>query len=936
MKKFLKTLVVIIFALLILLITIPYLFKDQILNKTREIINENVEARVSFDDVSVSLLKRFPDLNVGIHHLIVSGKGQFREDTLVQFKTLHAEVDLLSILKKQIVMEGVYLEEPRLKARIAPDSSVNWDIMKEAPEPAPSEQVDTAAEPSDYRVELKTFQITGGRLLFDDQPGDMSFSAHNLNFTMSGDLGADSSDLDMSLDVEPVNFRMGAVRYLNQTDVSFEAGIAANLKEERYHIRNNQLNVNGLVLNFDGLVSMAESGRIDTDIEFASGKTNFKSLLSLIPAFYMQDFKALETAGNLTLNGQISGYYHQDVFPSLDMNLQVEDAMFHYPDLPERASNIQISLQTYFDGKKPDKTKVNLERFHLEMAGSPFDASLLLRNPISNPTVNGALTGKVVLDQLAKVVPMEDLELRGVIDSDLEFAGSLDMVEQKRYNEFKANGSVNVTDLYVATPSLPEALTLNARMVFTPQYLDLKSLTGKLGKSDFSMTGKVSDYIGYVLEDGVLRGDFTLKSGYLNVNPFLAKGEGQTPDDTAAPQEMEVFKVPSRIDFKMDAGMDRIRYDRMQITNAGGTVLVRDQSVYLNDFAMNLFEGRLQADGAYNTPDTADASVNFDMALSDLQIQNALQSFRMMDTLAPILKRAEGKISMDLQYMSQLKTNMMPKMPTVNGFGELRSKQIRLSGSRSLGRILKALDLSESGEQTLNDLKINFLLRQGELVIKPFDVQLAGMGMTVSGSQRYDRTMDYDIQMRIPRSKLGGAANQVINNLVDKAASRGLDISPGENIPVGVDLTGTFSEPKVGLSFGRGEGEAGKDVKQQVREKVEETVQQQKQQAEKKAREEASEKARQIIDQAQKKADRIIRQARQAAEKLREEADKRANQVEKEAEGKNLLVRKAAEESAKKIRQQADKKARQLIDEAESKADSLVAEARKEARKIQQ
>ena len=935
MKKFLRITVGIVVALIALVIFIPYAFKDQLLNKTQQVINENVEARVSFDDVSISLIRRFPNLNLGIEGLTLSGKGSFEKDTLIQFETFHAEVDLLSMFKNRIVLEGLYLEEPRVHAKIAADSSVNWDIMKPseaAPEP---EAPDTAEAPGTYRVDLQTFRLSQGHIIFEDVPGNMLFTADDLSFEMNGDLGADSSDINLNMDVAPVNFRMGAIKYLTQADVKFNAGIGANIEEGRYHIRDNRFTINGMELNFDGLVSMDESGRIHTNITFATGQTGFKSLLSLIPAIYMKDFQELQASGKFALNGQVSGYYHQDVLPSLDINLQVEDAMFSYPDLPKKAENIQISLQTYFDGETPDSTRVNLERFHIEMAGSPFDASLSLRKPISNPTVEGAVKGQVVLGNLSDVVPMEQTQLRGIIDSDLEFSGSMDMMEQERYNEFQAEGNMKISDLYFSSPDLPDAVTVNSEMVFTPQFLELKDLTANIGESDLQFSGKMIDYIAYALEDGVLRGDFNLRSKYLNVNQFLTESEQEALPDTAAPTEMELFEVPERIDFKMQATLQRILYDQMQIEDAEGTILIRDRTLYLNDFAMDLFEGRMMADGEYNTQDTAHPFVSFNMGLQNLQVQNALKSFRMMDTLVPLLKKAEGDISMDLQYMSELQQNMMPKMPTVNGFGELRSKKLRVKGSRSVGKILNALEMSQSADQSFNNLNVNFLIRQGELVVKPFDVSIANIGMTISGTQRYDKTMNYDVAMRIPRDKFGGAANQVIDNLVAQAASKGLDINPGETVNVQANVTGTFSDPQIGLDFGQTTGSGTQDVKEQVKEQIEETIDQKKEEAEQKAREEASKKAGEIIEQAQERAERIKAEARNAAKKIRQEADKRAKQVEEEASGKNFLVRKAAEESAKKIRQEADKRASQLVEEAERRADSIIEQAKRKAAEIE-
>ena len=51
---------------------------------------------------------------------------------------------------------------------------------------------------------------------------------------------------------------------------------------------------------------------IDMDLTFKSRNNSFKSLISLIPGIYMNDFSDLKTSGELNFNGAISGRYNDD------------------------------------------------------------------------------------------------------------------------------------------------------------------------------------------------------------------------------------------------------------------------------------------------------------------------------------------------------------------------------------------------------------------------------------------------------------------------------------------------------------------------------------------------------------------------------------------------------------------------------------------------
>ena len=95
--KALKITGVVILILLLALIAIPYLFKDQIKAKITAVINENVDATVAFNDANLSLFKNFPSANVAITQLSIINKAPFAGDTLVYFDELNLKMSIPSI-----------------------------------------------------------------------------------------------------------------------------------------------------------------------------------------------------------------------------------------------------------------------------------------------------------------------------------------------------------------------------------------------------------------------------------------------------------------------------------------------------------------------------------------------------------------------------------------------------------------------------------------------------------------------------------------------------------------------------------------------------------------------------------------------------------------------------------------------------------------------
>ena len=96
------------------------------------------------------------------------------------------------------------------------------------------------------------------------------------------------------------------VKYFNKTAVNFDAEIEADLVKSKYTFKQNVAKLNELELQFDGFVEMPTDD-ISMDLTFNAPKTDFKNILSLIPAVYMTDFKQLKTSGKMGLSSFAKG-----------------------------------------------------------------------------------------------------------------------------------------------------------------------------------------------------------------------------------------------------------------------------------------------------------------------------------------------------------------------------------------------------------------------------------------------------------------------------------------------------------------------------------------------------------------------------------------------------------------------------------------------------
>ncbi len=927
MKKGLKIAGIIIGSLLTLIIAagliVPVMFKDKIKNRVETQINSMVNARVAFSDYKLSLFRAFPHASFTLKDLNVTGVDKFEGDTLAAVKSFSLVFNLMSLFGDGgYEIKSVTVDELLFNALVLEDGMANWDIMKESPEQG--ETADTlSAEP--MKVALNKFSISDGRINYTDMQSEMAATVEDLDFNLSGNMNASRTDLAIDLTAGSVDFIMDKISYLTDARVGFNADIDALTDSMKFTLKDNRLMVNDIVLNLSGTAAMPGDD-IDLDLVFSAPETTFKSLLSLVPAFYMKDFEDLKASGTFTLDGAVKGIYSSadSTLPNVAANLAVMDGVISYPDLPEKITAININAIVQTDGQEMDNTTVDVSRFHFELAGNPFDMTMKLATPLSDPSVAAAARGKIDLAKLQQAVPLDSITLNGLIDVSIDMAGRMSMLENKMYDQFKAAGNLKISDMAMTMTDMPDFKINSAVLVFSPAFAELTNMTATMGeKSDFTLAGRLENYIPYLFSDGILKGNLSLKSKLVDLNEILDIMLSDSLDaDTAA---MEVIQIPENIDFTLDAVADQLVYGRLAATDVTGNILVRDGVVTLSETGMKALGGTMLMNASYDTRDTLKPLIDADMLISAVNIRETFDAFNTVRQLIPAAAGLGGNVTVRMDFRSLLSSSMMPLLNTMSGSGEITSESVQILESKSFDRIKSVLKMNQSYTNILKDLKATFIVNDGRLFVKPFDTKLGNIKLNVSGDQGIDRTINYLIKTEIPSAELGESAAALMGAFSTQLAALGLNLAPPEIIKINLKVGGTFTDPVITPVFAGGSGGQGvvstvSAVTTAVTEEVTAKV-----------NEAARELADRILKEAEEKADMLRKEAESSAKSIREEADLQGKKLIKDAEARGPIAVIAAKKAADALNKEADRQAIRLVTEANTRADSIIAEAKSRA-----
>jgi hypothetical protein len=802
MKKFLLITGIVVVALFAFLLTAPFLFKNEIKQAVIAQANKQLNATVGFKDVQLSFIRSFPNASVKLQDFYIVGKNEFSKDTLIHVDAAYAVVDIKSFFSKTgYIVKKIELTSPSVYAHVLADGKVNWDIMK--PDTTKEEKKDTTK--TKFKLSLKKLIIKDARIRYNDEKAHIYFAIDNLNHTLSGDLTAESTVLATTNHIKGMTCRMENVPYLSNATFNLDGDINADLKNMKFTVSKVKAQVNAITLNMSGWFQVLKNGGYTMDLKVDAPDTQFKDILSLIPAIYSKNFETIQTKGKVRLNLYARGLYNDSVFPAFGVNLVVSNAWFKYPALPKSVDKINIAADISNPGGSLDRTKVDVKQFSFVLGNNPFAGSFSLATPISDPDINFAAKGVLNLGMVKEVYPMDSIgQLSGILDANLKLKGKMSYYQKKEYQKFFFDGKLNLSNMVLKTKNLPHDLEIKrANLVFNPKFVDLPVLQMKVGKSDLTASGHLENFIPYFFKNETLKGSLQTNSEYFNVADFMSSATTSTPATAAKvdTSSMKVVAIPSNLDFTLTSSFKRVIYDKMEIANAKGALQMADSKLTFKTLSLSAMGGSMVMSGIYNTKNIKKPDVDIDLKINDVLFTEVFKQVQTVKKLAPIFANTSGRFSSTMTMYTTLGNDMMPVLNTLSGKGVLVSKNLAIKNVKVLHTLGSVLKRDELKDPEIEKVSIPFEIKNGRVYTDPFDINIADTKINVEkGSTGVDQTIDYTMKVAIPTS----------GNNVFKLSK------------LGVKIGGTFTSPKISIQTKEMIKDAVATIKQQANKKIEE------------------------------------------------------------------------------------------------------------------
>jgi len=814
MRRVLFIFVFVLVGLIGIMAIIPLFFKNSISRQIKTEINSHIEGKVDFSEFHISLFNQFPKVEIALGGLNITGTGEFSNDTLASADAITGTITISELFNKKLKINNLKAVDTNILLKTAKNGAENWNIIPAGKPEKKVKEEQTEDSGNGMEIMFDKLELDHFNLKYVDVPSAMVFWLKNTSALSKGKISGNQINFDIQTESDEIVFEYNSVKYISNIRLKTNTQMLFDSEKMSFQFSNGNVWLNNLPLKLEGSFAMP-SDSMYFDLKLNTGDNSFKNILALVPATYQTYLEKIQTSGNASISAAFTGWYYEDTYPAIQLNAKISDGTFKYADLPEQIDGINVNAgiskpQGNFDG-----LVVDISPASASLHGIPVNGRLRVTTPVSDPQYEASLNGEVDFSILNKAIPMEGINLQGKLKADLSVEGRQSDVDKEAYDKFKSNGKITLNNFVYHSETLKQPVNISSgEVAVTTPKIEIKNLDGNIGQSHFVLTGFLAGYLPYFLRNGILKGDFSLNSGFVNLTELVTirnqitvqKADSVTAGNTKIEADsILAFEVPERLDLKFRSDIKKAIFDKMELSQVNGLIAVHGQSIELSSLTMEMLKGKLTVDGSYTGNKQLNPDFDFNLDAENLDVQSAYRSLRMIRRYLPVAAFSQGEISTRFSLKGKMNEKLEFMSPTLDGSGSFTTRQLMIINSPTFNQLKGIIKSEKLKNVKVDDFTASFEIEKGNILIKPFTTQIADQETTVQGKISVESKLDFDLGFKLNREDLGTDIN------------KGLDLIPGsqniKKVDVGVKITGPAKKPEVSVDLNAARKQIMNEVK---------------------------------------------------------------------------------------------------------------------------
>lgn len=719
---------VILFAISVLII---YTQQDRIVRELLTTINEDFKGRIAIDDSHISPFSNFPYISIDLDQLRIYENKDESSKPIVQVEDAYIGFDLMTMISGKFDIKSVKLTNGFVNLVQHHDGSLNIVSAFSGK----SAVTDSSKSNEDFHLDLKSIKLEKIDLTKLNESNNLLVEAFiheaSSRFRTVDDHYSIGLDAKFLLNV----VSDGDTTYIKHKHFKIDAGVDFNNSSQIITIKKSKVQLEHANFNVEGNIDLDDDANLD--IQVHGSKPNFDLLIAFAPEELIPVLESYDNSGRVYFEAIIKGKSTNGHNPFIAADFGCEQAYFNNEEKKKKLDDINfIGHFTNGAARNATTTEFSLINFSAKPGAGIFSGNLKVKNFLE-PEVDMQVSADFELEFLAQFLNLNDFEnLKGSVVLTMNFKDVINInnidESMEKFNEsYKSELKITNLSFNSRKFSLPFE-NINMTLSVDGHEAAIRSFTGKVGGSDVTVGGSISDLPAIIHKSSVpVTSTLQINSNYINLHELLV---GFGMKDVTTTEQVRDFKMKLHFicqaneltsakglpkgEFFIDNLGGKIKNYPHHLHDIHADIFIEEEDLRIVDFSGVIdksdihFSGKLKHYDYWLKPNPkGDINLEFDLTSNLLQLEDLFtydgenfvpeeyrhEEFREVKIHGRTVLHYNGKIKSADVYLTRLDALMKIhplKFEQFNGRVHYEDDHIRLEKlSGKIGKSIFTIDL---------------------------------------------------------------------------------------------------------------------------------------------------------------------------------------------------------------------------------------------------
>ncbi|KPL01627.1 MAG: hypothetical protein AMJ90_07385 [candidate division Zixibacteria bacterium SM23_73_2] len=766
---------IILILIVVASITLKLVFtEEKLLSLIEPRLKQSLQRDVEIKNVSLTI---WGGLGVDVGGVTVYERQGFAQGEFLTLEHLLIRVKFFPLLWKRLEVKKIILEKPTIFLNKNKEGTLNIDdLVKEEEEFTLPPIVFEMMEIKEGKIEYFD-QSAGSKIILDkiEQKAKLSFDPKVENGYAEGKIEIKSIDLNLP----------GLKKQIPEFYLNLEHDLKMNFPGDSVTIKKLKTTLGKVEIDITGKIENFSKNPI-LYLDLFSEKISLPELLASVPFEDTTFMEKLKSQGEVKISATFKGEPKLEPFPQIKGQVTFRDIKLESPDYP-------FPFKMPYGEINFDSKSASFFSSQAKLEDSPVEIKSVVDN-YKDPNLSVDLKTKINLSLLEKLKSIpQGTEFEGSVDIDFRAYGRL-----KKMDEAKLSGKINLRKIKASLPSLGVPISdLNGELNLVQKDLRITNLFASLGKSSFSMDGKIENILPIVFKkiDTLPLLEFTLSSPYLDLDQIFPPDKKEQKPERV--ETTDTIPLPY-LNLSGQVNVQKLLFREVEFSNSAFNINLTDGILRIDNFVSDVYTGNLGGKAIADLNDPEHVIFNFEVSTANLEANDFLSRF------TPVKKNLFGKLNLIASFSGKGNTVDQIKN-SLKGSGNAKITEGKFKNLKMLNLLSEHFKIDELKDQNIKTLKNSFRIEEGKLHFDDFSLQAKDFDCELSGYITLDGFLDYDLTLYLSQklAKRFDLLGDIKELLKDEKERLVLDIA----------ITGQASSPKFTLDTSRAQKRFEEKVK---------------------------------------------------------------------------------------------------------------------------